>query len=86
MWPGAAGNLAAVFVTFALGPALNRFGPRPFITMGAASTYVRARHARRARRGAGDLLAYPARGGRGGHHARRIHARHRPLSRAAGSQ
>src|SRR3982074_2602339 len=31
-----AGNLAAVFVTFALGPALNRFGPRPFITLGAA--------------------------------------------------
>jgi MFS family permease len=31
-----AGNLVGVFITFALGPALNRFGPRPFITLGAA--------------------------------------------------
>jgi MFS family permease len=37
-----AGNLAAVFVTFALGPALNRFGPRPFITMGAALYFTSA--------------------------------------------
>ncbi len=29
-----AGNLVAVFITFALGPALNRFGPRPFIILG----------------------------------------------------
>ncbi|MGI8856315.1 MAG: MFS transporter [Thermomicrobiales bacterium] len=37
-----AGNLAAVFVTFMLGPALNRFGPRPFITMGAALYFIAA--------------------------------------------
>lgn len=31
-----AGNLVGVCITFALGPALNRYGPRPFITLGAA--------------------------------------------------
>src|SRR4051812_29188632 len=30
------GNLAGVFVMLALGPALNRYGPRPFITLGGA--------------------------------------------------
>lgn len=37
-----AGNLVGVFITFVLGPALNRFGPRPFITLGAALYFVAA--------------------------------------------
>jgi len=36
------GNLAALFVMLALGPALNRRGPRPFITLGAALYLVAA--------------------------------------------
>lgn len=37
-----AGNLAGLFVMLALGPALNHFGPRPFITFGAALYFIAA--------------------------------------------
>jgi MFS family permease len=36
------GNLAALCVMLALGPGLNRFGPRPFLTLGAALYLVAA--------------------------------------------
>ncbi len=36
------GNLAALFIMLALGPALNRRGPRPFLALGAAIYFVAA--------------------------------------------